>query len=107
MINRLPYVWDYDISEEQFTQLLSGELTSPKIDFGPDNPNTGRMYHDFVIGCENSRFVDVKIHKSYLHHGKAEDWQTLGDSLARLGQELDGRAAFWRRPNFRQIGCGA
>lgn len=60
----------------------------PTINFGPDNPNTGRMHHDFVIGCENSRFVDVKIHKSYLRHWTNGDWQMLGRSLARLGQEL-------------------
>ncbi|MCB9157601.1 MAG: hypothetical protein H6645_10860 [Caldilineaceae bacterium] len=31
MINRLPYIWDYDISEEQFTQLLTGELTLGRL----------------------------------------------------------------------------
>ncbi|HRW10596.1 MAG TPA: hypothetical protein P5121_36080 [Caldilineaceae bacterium] len=31
MINRLPYIWDYDISEEQFTQLLTGKLTLGRL----------------------------------------------------------------------------
>lgn len=26
----------------------------PTIDFGPDNPNTGRMHHDFIMGCETA-----------------------------------------------------
>ena len=60
----------------------------PRIDFGPANPNTGQMHHDFVIGAENSRFVDVKIHKSYLRQWTAADWQKLGDVLSLLGQEL-------------------
>lgn len=60
----------------------------PRSDFGPTNPNTGQMHHDFVMGAENSRFVDVKIHKPYLPQWTAEDWQTLGNFLSLLGQEL-------------------
>jgi hypothetical protein len=60
----------------------------PRIDFGPTNPNTGQMHHDFVVGAANSRFVDVKIHKSYLRQWAAQDWQTLGNFLSLLGQEL-------------------
>ena len=60
----------------------------PRIDFGPANPNTGQMHHDFVIGAENSRFVDVKIHKSNLRQWAAEDWQKLANVLVLLGQEL-------------------
>lgn len=45
----------------------------PRIDFGPTNPNTGQMHHDFVIGAENSRFVDLKIHKSYLRQWTTAD----------------------------------
>ena len=60
----------------------------PQIDFGPANPNTDQMHHDFVMGAENSRFVDVKIHKSYLHQWTAQDWQMLGNFLSLLGQEL-------------------
>ncbi|MEZ4616412.1 MAG: hypothetical protein R2867_13045 [Caldilineaceae bacterium] len=41
-----------------------------------------------MIGCENSRFVDVKVHKSYLRHWTAVDWHILGNSLTQLGQEL-------------------
>lgn len=60
----------------------------PRIDFGPANSNTGQMHHDFVIGAENSRFVDVKIHKSYLRQWTAEDWQKLANVLSLLGQDL-------------------
>lgn len=41
-----------------------------------------------MIGAENSRFVDVKIHKPYLPQWTAEDWQTLGNFLYLLEQEL-------------------
>lgn len=60
----------------------------PRIDLGPANPNTGQMHHDFVIGAENSRFVDVKIRKSYMRQWTAADWQKLGHFLTLLGQEL-------------------
>ena len=46
------------------------------------------MHHDFVIGAENCRFVDLKIHKTYLRQWTAADWQTLGNFLSLLGQEL-------------------
>ena len=29
---RLPFVWDYDIDEEQFRRLLSGEITLGRLD---------------------------------------------------------------------------
>ena len=32
MTKRPPYVWDYDISETQFDQLLTGELTIGRLD---------------------------------------------------------------------------
>lgn len=32
MTKRLPYVWDYNISETQFDQLLTGELTIGRLD---------------------------------------------------------------------------
>lgn len=60
----------------------------PRIDFGLTNPNTGQMHHDFVMGTENSRFVDVKIRKSYLPQWTADDWQALGNFLSLLGQDL-------------------
>jgi hypothetical protein len=30
--SRLPYVWDYDIDEQQFRQLLAGELRIGRLD---------------------------------------------------------------------------
>jgi hypothetical protein len=60
----------------------------PRIDFGPTNPNTGQTHHNFVIGAENSRFVDLKLHKSYLRHWTVADWQELGNFLYLLGHEL-------------------
>jgi len=30
--NRCPYVWDYDITDEQFQELLDGELTLGRLD---------------------------------------------------------------------------
>lgn len=60
----------------------------PPIDFGPTNPNKGRLHHDFVMGAENSRFVDLKLHKSYLWQWTAEDWRALGNFLHALGQEF-------------------
>lgn len=60
----------------------------PRIDFGPTNPNTGRTHHDFIIGAENSRFVDLKLRKSYLRQWTTGDWQKLGNFLYRLGDEL-------------------
>ncbi|MEZ4861929.1 MAG: hypothetical protein R3C14_11495 [Caldilineaceae bacterium] len=32
MTAHLPYIWDYDISETQFDQLLAGELTIGRLD---------------------------------------------------------------------------
>lgn len=60
----------------------------PRIDFGPTNPNTGGTHHDFIIGAENSRFVDLKLRKSYLRQWTTGDWQKLGNFLYRLGDEL-------------------
>lgn len=60
----------------------------PRIDFGPTNPNTGQLHHDFVIGAENSRFVYLKLHKSYLRQWTAEDWRVLGNFLHTLGREF-------------------
>jgi hypothetical protein len=65
----------------------------PPIDFGPTNPNTGQLHHDFVIGAENSRFVDLKIDKSYLPQWTAADWQALGNFLHALGREFDADVA--------------
>lgn len=31
MANQLPYVWDYDISQDQFDQLLAGEITIGRL----------------------------------------------------------------------------
>ncbi|MEZ4714017.1 MAG: hypothetical protein R3A44_42935 [Caldilineaceae bacterium] len=60
----------------------------PRIDFGPDNPNTGKTHHDFVIGAENSRFVDLKIAKSYLKQWTAQEWQAFANFLHLLGYEV-------------------
>jgi len=32
MSSTLPYVWDYDISEDQFRELLAGRLTIGRLD---------------------------------------------------------------------------
>lgn len=32
MVKRLPYVWDYDIDEDQFRDLLNGRLTIGPLD---------------------------------------------------------------------------
>jgi hypothetical protein len=32
MNNRTPYVWDYDISEEQFSEILSGAFRLGRLD---------------------------------------------------------------------------
>jgi hypothetical protein len=32
MVQRLPYVWDYDIDEAQFRELLAGQLTLGRLD---------------------------------------------------------------------------
>lgn len=32
MKNRCPYVWDYDITDEQFQELLDGELVLGRLD---------------------------------------------------------------------------
>ncbi|MEZ4725918.1 MAG: hypothetical protein R3E79_02165 [Caldilineaceae bacterium] len=59
----------------------------PRTDYGPTNPNTGKMHHDFVIGAENSRFVDVRIHKSSLRQWTPKDWQALTHFLTLQGWE--------------------
>lgn len=59
----------------------------PRVDYGPTNPNTGKMFHQFIIGSENSRFVDFALHKSYLRHWTKQDWQTLTHFLTLIGWE--------------------
>jgi len=59
----------------------------PRVDYGPANPNTGQMHHTFVIGAENSRFIDLSLHKTYLPQWTPKDWQALTHFLFLLGWE--------------------
>jgi len=38
----------------------------PPMQYGPDNPNTGKMHHTFTYGRENSRVLYVQVVSAYL-----------------------------------------
>jgi|GEM_PF-2644094 len=60
----------------------------PRTDYGPDNPNTGKMHHDIAIGNDRGRTIDVKIDKHHLKQWSADEWRKLGTFLNLLGRAL-------------------
>lgn len=56
----------------------------PKMDYGPNNPNTGQFHHNFKIGREYSRVVYLEFVKAYLP--KDFNYLNLFDKLSKLSK---------------------
>jgi len=59
----------------------------PPMRFGPDNPNTGKVHHVYLVGNEGSRVLYLALRKFYLEEcfqGKPYDYQLLTLKLGAL-----------------------
>ena len=75
-----------NIYREKLTRLIESiSDTIPPMDFGPENPNTGRPHHTFEIGNENSRVIYLEIQKFYMP--ASYDYAWLATVLKQLGSE--------------------
>ena len=63
--------------------IIGVDAVIPGSDYGPANPNTGRMHHEYSIGREFSRVLYVEVNKTYL---------PTGFDCAALAARLDGLA---------------
>jgi len=75
----------------QFTSEMLVDLVKkineliPKIDFGEDNPNTGKLHHKFRVGNEGSRVIHLEIDKFYMP--KEFNYNNLGADLEFLARK--------------------
>lgn len=61
-------------SQADFVQLIENiSQRIPRMDYGSDNPNTGRFHHAFRIGNEYSRVIYFRLQKCHVkQYGEAE-----------------------------------
>ena len=70
----------------ELLEAVDGEI--PPMRFGPDNPNTGKPHHTYMVGNEGSRVVYLAVNKFYLEErfqGKPFEYPHLGTELELLG----------------------
>ena len=65
--------------------IRSISLCIPAKQYGPNNPNTGKMHHHFAIGNECSRVVYVVIDKPYMPG--TFDYQALASTIERAAKK--------------------
>jgi len=69
----------------------------PPMRFGPDNPNTGKVHHVYLVGNEGSRVLYLALRKFYLEEcfqGKPYDYPHLAKMLELLGLQAHADEAF-------------
>jgi hypothetical protein len=66
---------------------MVGEISNwiPLMDYGPDNPNTGKAHHKFRIGREYSRVIHLELVKAYFPKGY--DYSDLIKRLKKISEK--------------------
>ena len=72
--------------DDHLAALLNAvDAVIPRMDFGPANPNSGKVSHSYEVGRECSRVVYLDWVRSYAPKGF--DWPALEARLREIGEE--------------------
>ena len=70
----------------------------PPMRFGPDNPNTGKPHHKWVVGREGSMVLYLKVIPTYLP--TEFDYDELEGQLKALGEVAEADEFHYYRPDL-------
>ena len=103
------YVFALEAKDSPLRQVIEEvNRLIPRIDYGPENGNTGATIHTFYIGKENSRVVYIDVVKTYfMNTGQNVDYddferkitniakKNFADEIDRFDEDLLFRMRIW------------